>query len=33
MGRSPFLSAEWRRNYNGARPHSALEGQTPAEFA
>jgi putative transposase len=27
------LSAEWRRDYNEARPHSALGGQTPAEFA
>lgn len=27
------LSAEWRRDYNEARPHSALGDQTPAEFA
>jgi transposase InsO family protein len=27
------LSAEWRRDYNDARPHSALGDQTPAEFA
>jgi putative transposase len=27
------LSAEWRRDYNVARPHSALGDQTPAEFA
>lgn len=27
------LSAEWRRDYNEARPHSALGGQPPAEFA
>jgi len=26
-------SAEWRRDYNEARPHSALGDQTPAEFA
>lgn len=27
------LSAEWRRNYNERRPHSALGDQTPAEYA
>lgn len=27
------LSAEWRRNYNERRPHSALGDLTPAEFA
>ena len=27
------MSAEWRRDYNEARPHSVLVGQTPAEFA
>ncbi len=27
------LSAWWRRDYNEARPHSALGDQTPAEFA
>jgi putative transposase len=27
------LSAEWRRDYNEARPHSALDDHTPAEFA
>ena len=27
------LSAEWRRNYNEQRPHSALGDKTPAEFA
>lgn len=27
------LSAEWRRDYNEARPHSALGDQTPSEFA
>lgn len=27
------LSAEWRRDYNEARPHSALGEQTPSEFA
>lgn len=27
------LSAEWRRSYNEARPHSALGDQMPAEFA
>ena len=27
------LSAEWRRDYNEARPHSALGDRTPAEFA
>ena len=27
------LSAEWRLDYNEARPHSALGDQTPAEFA
>lgn len=27
------LSAEWRRDYNERRPHSALDGLTPAEFA
>lgn len=27
------LSAGWRRDYNEARPHSALGDQTPAEFA
>lgn len=26
------LSAEWRRDYNEMRPHSALGGQTPAGF-
>jgi putative transposase len=25
--------AAWRRNYNQYRPHSALNYQTPAEFA
>lgn len=35
-GSSPIakvLSAGWRRDYNEARPHSALGDQTPAEFA
>jgi len=27
------LCAEWRRDYNEARPHSALGDQAPAEFA
>ena len=27
------LSAEWRRNYNERRPHSALGDMTPREFA
>lgn len=27
------LSAEWRRDYNELRPHSALGDQTPSEFA
>ena len=27
------LSAEWRRNYNERRPHSALGDLTPAEFS
>ena len=27
------LSAEWRRDYNEARPHSALGDRTPTEFA
>ena len=27
------LSAEWRRNYNERRPHSALGDMTPTEFA
>jgi putative transposase len=27
------LSAEWRRNYNERRPHSALGDLTPSEFA
>ncbi|HEX7769757.1 MAG TPA: IS3 family transposase, partial [Dokdonella sp.] len=25
--------AEWRRDYNEVRPHSSLQGRTPAEFA
>ncbi len=25
------VSAEWRRDYNGMRPRSALRGQTPAD--
>jgi putative transposase len=28
-----ILIASWRRDYNQHRPHSALEYQTPAEFA
>jgi putative transposase len=28
-----ILIAAWRRDYNQQRPHSALNDQTPAEFA
>lgn len=33
LAEARILIAAWRRDYNQHRPHSALEYQTPAEFA
>jgi putative transposase len=33
LAEARVLINEWRRDYNERRPHSALEYQTPAEFA
>lgn len=33
LGEARAIVAKWRMDYNQARPHSALDYQTPAEFA
>lgn len=33
LAHARVLSTSWRLDYNHHRPHSALDGQTPAEFA